>query len=104
MSRMSVSRRTREGMLLTAPGNTSQTPTVPTVSKGGGFCRRSSARINSARHQSILASRHQLAAGMTAFAFDEDAQAGGRSDMCDESDIDALVFNSGPCSICSSTN
>ena len=29
MSRTSVSSRTREGMLLTAPGNTSHTPTVP---------------------------------------------------------------------------
>ena len=34
MSRTSTSRRQRLGTLLTAPGNTSQTPTVPTVAFG----------------------------------------------------------------------
>ncbi len=94
MSRMSVSSRTREGMLLTAPGKTSQTPTVPTVSIapvrfGGGFERKNQLSCGGQR---IFAAGHQLAAGMAAFAFDEDAHAGGRGDVGHEADIDAFLF------------
>ena len=42
--------------------------------------------------QRIFAAGHQLAAGMTAFAFDHDALAGGRGDVRDEADVDAFLF------------
>ena len=68
VSRMSTLRRTWLGMLLTAPGNTSQMPTVATVSIAplvrAAF---SIARINSAAaHKSIAAVGHQNSAGVSA--------------------------------------
>jgi len=63
VSRMSVSSLTLEGMLLTAPGNTSQTPTVATVSIAPeDFCRRLKCEDQlRGRGQRIFAARHQPA-------------------------------------------
>ena len=94
MSRMSVSSRTREGMLLTAPGKTSHTPTVPTVSiapvhlaadlkSENQLCRRG---------ERILAARHQLSAGVPAFAFNHDAHAGRRGDVRHQTDVDPFLL------------
>ena len=107
VSRMSVSSRTREGMLLTAPGNTSHTPTVATVSIAPvDLAAVSSARINSAAAaRASLRPGISLRAGMAAFALDHEcacwrarryASPGPRSiPSCS---------SSGPCSMCSSTN
>ena len=56
------------------------------------------------RGQRVFAARHQLAAGVAAFAFDDDAQAGRRGDVRHEATSMPSCFEDGPCSMCSSTN
>ena len=90
-----ISRRTRLGMLLTAPGKTSQTPTVATVSIApvdlrGGL--RRPARFRRRRRNASWRSRHQHGAGVAAFAFDPDAQAGRRGDRRDDAERNAVPF------------
>ena len=107
MSRTSTSRRARLGTLLTAPGKTSQTPAVATVSiepveRGGGLDGQ---RDLGGREERIMPVRHQQRAGMTTFAVDGDAQTCRRSDRRDHADIQAFRCSRiGPCSMCSSTN
>ena len=97
MSRTSVVISTREGTLLTAPGNTSQMPTVPTVSIApDGFGRRFE-RENQfgGRCQRILAARHKLSAGVSAFAFDHDTLAGGRGNVRHQADVELFLLEIG---------
>ncbi len=72
MSRTSISMRTRLGMLLTAPGKTSQTPTVATVSMEPRGARRRFHRQRDfrRRQECVVPVRHEHRAGMAAFAFD----------------------------------
>ena len=89
MSRTSISMRTRLGTLLTAPGNTSQTPTVPTVSIGAGRARRG---FDGQRHlrrgqKRVVPLGHQHRAGVAALAFDDDPQAGRRRDRRHHADV-----------------
>ena len=44
------------------------------------------------RGQRILAARHQLAAGVSAFAFNHDALAGRRGDVRHQADVDAFLL------------
>ena len=94
MSRMSVSRRTREGMLLTAPGKTSHTPDCSHgVDGAGGLgCGLKRQHQLGGCGERVLAAGHQLAAGVAAFAFNEDAHAGRCGDVGDETEIDAFLL------------
>ena len=85
-------------MLLTAPGKTSQTPTVPTVSMAPVDLAADFQRQNQLRRggQRIFASRHQLAAGVAAFALDHDALAGRRGDVRHQAEIDPFLFQQRP--------
>ena len=64
--------RTRLGMLLTAPGKTSQTPTVPTVSvrTAGSRAPFHGQRDFGGGEKCIMPIGHQNRAGVAAFAFD----------------------------------
>ena len=42
--------------------------------------------------QCVFAPRHEPAAGVSAFAFDDDALAGGRGDVRHKAEIDAFLF------------
>ena len=81
-------------MLLTAPGKTSQTPTVATVSIAPvDLAAASSARIKLRRRcQRVFAAGHQLAAGVAAFALDHDAQAGRRGNVRHQAEVDSFLF------------
>ena len=94
MSRTSVSSRTREGTLLTAPGNTSQMPTVPTVSMAPVDFAADFKRENQfgCGGQRVFAAGHQLAAGVSAFAFNHDALAGRRGDVRDQAHVDSFLL------------
>ena len=79
---------------MTAPGKTSQTPTVPTVSTAPvDLAAASSARIKIGRcGECVLTARHQLAACVAAFALDEDAHAGRCCDVRDKANVNALLL------------
>jgi hypothetical protein len=82
---------------LTAPGKTSHTPTVATVSMApSGFGRRLE-RQNQLRRrcQRVFAARHQLAARMPALAFDVDAQAGRRGNVRHQANVDSFRLKVG---------
>ena len=83
---------------MTAPGKTSQMPTVPTVSMtpvdlAADFERENQFRRGSQR---VFAPRHKPAAGVPAFAFNHDALAGRRSDVRHQSEVDSFLFQKRP--------
>ena len=69
---------------------------------GAGGLRGSFERENQfgSRGERIFAAGHQLAAGVAAFAFDNDAHAGGRGDVRDEADVDAFLLEDGALARC----
>ena len=85
------------GTLLIAPGKTSQTPTVATVSSPPlVLAAFSMARITSAAaHRASRRSGISSAPAWPARPFDDDAETGGRGNFCDDAERDALPFEQG---------
>ena len=95
---MSTLRRTRLGILLTAPGNTSQMPTVATVS----IAPLARAAFSIARYQfgrcaeSVAAIGHQNAAGVSARPLDHNAETRRRGDFRDDAQRNLLPLQQRP--------
>ena len=91
---MSSSRRARLGTLLTAPGNTSQTPDGADGVDGAGRlrCGLDGQRDFGSRQERIVPIAHQYRAGVPAFTLDHDANAGRRGDRGDDADVVTVPF------------
>ena len=77
-----------------APGNTSQTPTVPTLSiePVAARCRFDGERNFGSGEERIATLGHEHRAGVTAFTFNVHPQAGGRGNRGYDADVEAARF------------
>ena len=93
MSRMSVSSDARGNAVDGAGKNIADADGANGVDGAGRFGRGFKRKNQlGCRGQRVFAAGHQLAAGVTAFAFNEDAQAGRRGNVRDQADIDAFLL------------
>ncbi len=72
-------------MLLTAPGKTSQTPTVPHIHRPGRAGSRFDSQGNlGGGEKCVLANGHEHGSRIAAFALDQNFETGRRGDCCDD--------------------